>query len=456
MLNRKHFHKILPPVLAVVTVLTLAACENNALPNNQPSPQEETSQASPIQLPQNTVQQEQGYMEQQEQASIQNHERAIEDVGVIIAAGQFGSFTVLPDGSLWGWGLWGDIEWYDGMETPTPNITPQKIMDDVKYVAAAGWSDSTAMILKVDGSLWALGSNPCGQFGDGSTTSRDNPVKVMDDIIDVSVGGFHTMVIKADGSLWTFGGNWHGQLGDSTTIDRYTPVKIMDDVIAVSAGSSHSMAITSDGVLWGWGHNGTGRLGYEPTANELNPIHPSPIKILDNVAQVSAGHDHTLAIKTNNTLWAWGNNFWGSLGVGPPVIPPENPFHLTPSPSPIPMQVLFDVAAISAGNRYSMAITSDGVLWGWGFNEGFAKLGLGDAVREQNLPAVVSSPMRVMDDAVSVSAWDSHTLAVRNDGSVWAWGNNTWGQIGDGGPYGFPEDGTIASRNTPTLICLPY
>ena len=154
---------------------------------------------------------------------------------------------------------------------------------------------------------------------------------------------------------------------------------------------------------------------------KANPIHPSPIKILEKVTQVSAGHDHTLAITTDNTLLAWGNNFCGALGVGPPAIPPEGPNHLTASPSPVPTWVLNDVVGISAGNRYSMAITSDGVLWGWGFNEGWVRLGLGDEAKEQDW-SIFTSPAKIMDNVASVSAWSSHTLAAGNDGSIWVWG----------------------------------
>ena len=350
-----------------------------------------------------------------------------------IAAGAYSSFVIQADGILWGWGIFGEIEFdEEGTRLPPhqPHLIPVKLMEEVDVVSAGGWySGSHVMALQSNGSLWGLGDNSYGKLGDGTTKAHNDFIKVMDDVIAISTGGSHTMAILTDGTLWAWGGNWHGQLGDGTTTDRHIPVKIMDNVIAVSAGITHTMAITADNVLWGWGHNGSGRLGYSESAHELNPVHPNPIRIMDDVAAVSAGGDHTLAIKTDGSLWAWGNNSWGVLGGGPIEMPHNRTFSHTPIPTPNPIIIMDDVKAISAGDDYSMAVTSDGALWAWGFNSGWVTLGVD---RTDTATGVIDRPMKVMDDVVVVSAWAGHTIAVKADGSVWTWGDNRFGQLGDG------------------------
>jgi fibronectin type 3 domain-containing protein len=130
-------------------------------------------------------------------------------------------------------------------------------------------------------------------------------------VTSVTAGGAHTLAIKSDGSLWSWGNNYHGQLGDGTTTYRPTPTKVMDNVASVSAGMYHTIAIKTDGSLWAWGNNVYGQLG-----NETNVSSVIPVKVMDNVARVSTRSYHTLAIKTDGTLWAWGYNQYGQLGNG--------------------------------------------------------------------------------------------------------------------------------------------
>ena len=260
----------------------------------------------------------------------------------------------------------------------------------------------------------------------------------------ISVGGFHTMFIKQDGSLWTWGSNDYGQIGDGSrsiyredNTDEYglilvednsrvTPVHIMDNVIAVSAGACHSMAIKTDGTLWGWGENDDGELGDGSTVDRV-----SPKKIMDNVSTVSAGLHYTMAIKTDGSLWAWGLNRNGQIGDG------------TTRNHHTPVKVMDNVKSVSTGQYYTMVVKSDGSLWSWGANSKQVlsqKLGgwLGDGTI---IDRVV--PARIMDNAAAVSAGAWHAMAVKTDGSLWVWGLNQSGQLGDG---------TLTTRLSPVKI----
>ena len=262
-----------------------------------------------------------------------------------------------------------------------------------------------------------------------------------------SSGNFHTLFIKNNGSLWAWGGNEYGQIGDGTrTIygeDEFAqdedyglvlledntkdiPVHIMDNVIAVSAGACHSMAIKSDGTLWGWGENEHGELGDGTTNDSVTPK-----KIMDSVSAVSAGLHYTMAIKTDGSLWAWGINLKGQLGDGTAVNRKR------------PVKVMDSVKFVSTGQDYTMAVKADGSLWSWGANNinvFSERIGgwLGDGtINDRVVPA------KIMDNVSAVSAGAWHSIAVKNDGTLWVWGLNKEGQLGDG---------TLTTRLTPIKL----
>jgi alpha-tubulin suppressor-like RCC1 family protein len=189
------------------------------------------------------------------------------------------------------------------------------------------------------------------------------PVPVADsNATTFSTGSYHSLIIKNDGSLWTYGTNTYGQLGDGTTTSNPSPTApIMNDVIAVSARAEQSFAIKNDGTLWAWGSNSAGQLGDGTTEKRL-----SPVKIMDGVAAVKAGITCTLAIKTDDTLWAWGSNSRGQLGDG------------TANNRLKPVKIMDNVItadtsgyhSVSAGGAvHVLAMKNDGSLWGWGRND---------------------------------------------------------------------------------------
>ena len=231
----------------------------------------------------------------------------------------------------------------------------------------------------------------------------------MDDVIDVSTGSGFSMALRSDGSLWTWGSNNHGQLGNG--IIRawddavHEPTKIMENIVAISAGSSHATAIDTDGNLWIWGRNFNGALGMGQTPARL-PNSPEPLLVLENVVSVSAGRHHTLAIRDDGSLWAWGMNNESQIGTGS-ASPSRN--------TPVEIQIDGNVRTVVAGSGHSFAITSDGNLWAWGDN---SDRGLGhDAVT-----AILHNPTIVMQDVIAVSSGSRYTMAQRTDGSLWVWG----------------------------------
>ena len=288
------------------------------------------------------------------------------------------------------------------------------------------------MAIATDGTLWAWGYNYYGQLGDGTTTDRTSPVRIglASNWASVSASSSYTVAIATDGTLWAWGSNSGGQLGGPTT-SRSSPVRIGTENNWASVSvclrgkndtSSHAMAITTDGSLWAWGGNDEGQLGDGTTTNRASPVR---IGLANNWASVSAGGDHTVAIATDGTLWAWGSNWYGQLGdgTGGGGVLDSSGDKLTP----VQIGTTRSWSSVSAGISYTVAIRADGTLWAWGSNSSGQ---LGDSYGT----TTIKTPVRIgaENNWVSVSAGWLHTVAIATDGTLWAWGYNSTGQLGDG------------------------
>ncbi len=318
---------------------------------------------------------------------------------VIVPGGPATTAAIDREGVLW---MWGDNHCGQmGDGSGLNSVIPVKIMENVAAVTSRSQSSVTAAI-QTDGTLWMWGYNANGQLGNGQTGVQSmelSPVKVMDNVASVSVGGSCTAAVRTDGSLWMWGGNRSGQLGQEDLRDFPTPVKVMDDVAAVSCGGSYTAAIRGDGSLWMWGDNTVGQLGIDTAQN------PSlPVKVMEDVTAVSCGTGHTAAIKSDGSLWVWGNNWRGQVGDG------------TQRESSPPAKILDNVTSVSCGSFHTAAVQAGGVLSLWGMND-FGQVGNGT---QTDAP----SPVVILDSVDTVYCGASHTAAWKTDGTLWAWGED--------------------------------
>ena len=333
-----------------------------------------------------------------------------------IAAGEYHSLALRSDGTVW---AWGDNEFGQlGDGSTTNRLVPVRVhgLRDVTGIAA-GTTHSLAV--RSDGTVWAWGRNADGRLGDGTTTPRLTPSRVsgLDEVTSIAAGRAHSLAVRSDGTVWAWGGNTDGQLGDGTTTRRLTPVPVsgLSDVISIVAGRDHALAVRSDGIVWVWGDGWHGQLGDGTTGDRrLTPVAVSGIS---DVTGVAAGRYHSLAVRFDGVVWAWGSNLSGALGDGT----------FTQRPAPVRVIELSDVTNITSGATHSLAVDADGAVWAWGSNYA-GQLGYGNIFDRYHTPLLVSS----LTDVTRIAAGVLHSLALRSDGSVWAWGWSRDGQLGDG------------------------
>lgn len=349
-----------------------------------------------------------------------------------LAAGSYYSLALRGTGAAWSWGTnlegelgLGEEALYDTFPLPTPIPA----LDDLTAVSAGLHS----LALGRDGVIWAFGRNTNAQLGDGTYESRAVPqiVPGLSGVTAIAAGGVSSLALREDGSVWGFGSDDYGQLGDGTLGTNPTPVAAvgLSGVIAIAAGTVHSLALRSDGSVWAWGFNLWGQVGEGAPAMESVSI-PIEVPGIDSSIAIAAGGMHSLALRADGSVWAWGSNERGQLGA------PGAPN----SASPILIEGLTDVTAIAAGESYSLALRADGTVWAWGANYA-GQLGDGGPEGDRAEPA----PVAGLDEVTFLSAGSFHALALRADGSVWAWGDGQSGAVGDG---------SLAIRRTPVPVAL--
>lgn len=290
---------------------------------------------------------------------------------------------------------------------------PPAPLEDTARLSAG---DNFTVALHANGTVYVWGNNVYGQLGNGGGGSSPYPVLIagLSGVKAVEAGNSHVTALHQDGTVWAWGNNSYGQMGDGTVSARQRPMQVpgMSNVRTVSAGFGHNLAVTTDGTAWGWGRRGAAS----------QQATPAPVPGLSPVLAASAGNDFSLVVNLDNTVSGWGDNRYGQLG---------SRTIKSFAPTPVRIEGLANIVAISAGETHALALARDGQVWAWG-NNSYDQLGTnaGSSVTPRpvkGLPAPnPSNPIR----AIVASAYNSAALYA--DGSVWMWGSNMAGQLGDG------------------------
>jgi alpha-tubulin suppressor-like RCC1 family protein len=333
---------------------------------------------------------------------------------VTLAGGEFHSLYLCPDGKAnsWGINLFGML----GDGTTTSRRTPVPV-NSLTGVTAISAGEFHTLFLKGDGTAWATGYNSNGQLGDGTVTQRTTPVQVsgLSGIIAVAAGENFSLFLKSDGTVWGCGYNADGQLGDSTQIDRHTVVQAhgLTGVVAIAGGTHHSLFLRGNGTVWACGQNYRGQLG---TGNNMEHLTPVQMVSLSNVVAIAAGWEHSLFLKNDSTVWGCGYNVNGQLGDG------------TGMNRILAVQVnsLTRVVSMDGGGDHSVFCKADGTAWACGYNPS-GELGNGTTGDTNKLVTQVIG----LTGITKVAGGTHHSLFCKNDGSVWACGANSAGQLGD-------------------------
>lgn len=322
--------------------------------------------------------------------------------------------------ALWVWGSGDDgkpgnntiIDYSSPVQTASGGTNWRNISTDGSSISA----------IKTDGTLWNWGFNTDGALGTNNRISASSPVQTVSGGTDwksTSRGSVSNMALKNDGTLWTWGWNFNGQLGRGNTIQSSSPVQTVSagtNWKSISAGAFHSIAIKTDGTLWIWGNGVYGMLGNNAATARSSPV--QTISQGTNWKQASGGRCFTLAVKCDGTLWLWGSNLGGRL-ADHSAIDRSSPVQTVSGGT--------NWKQASAGRCHGAAIKNDGTLWTWGA----ACAGrLGD---NSDFAINRSSPVQTVSGGTNwryVKSGQTHSLAIKTDGTLWTWGFNGYGQLG--------------------------
>jgi alpha-tubulin suppressor-like RCC1 family protein len=344
-----------------------------------------------------------------------------------IAGGRTTSYFI-RSGQLWATGANNLGQLGDG--TTTNRSSPVQIGTLNNWSQVFATEDWTTFAIKTDGTLWAWGSNNYGQIGDNTSTNRSSPVQIgtLTTWATVSNGGYSALAVKNDGTLWAWGYNGSGQLGDGTITSKSSPVQIgtLTNWSRAYLGTSHAVAVKTDGTIWSWGGGSYGQLGTGSTVARSSPVQ---IGTLTNWTQAVASNLRSFFLNTSGEVWGCGDNVVSTAGGPYPGLGLSGGFF-----APVPLQVGTDNtwADISAGQRHSLLRKNDKSLWSAGGNQ-YGQLGQGDTVSNYRLRQVGTlTNWDKLAASGGASGSDGSSFAIKDDNTLWSWGMNTNGVLGLG------------------------
>jgi len=368
----------------------------------------------------------------------------VEDVGVpvIAASGKWIGFDQrafrydFPTKTLYTWGCGNAL----GVGANTSRSSPGTTVGNIVTWSSVSAGQDAAAGIKTDGTLWTWGVGNYGMLGNGAGYTTNSPGTTAGGGTNwcrISVGSAHMAGIKTDGTLWTWGYNGSGQLGTGNTTSRNSPGTVAgggSTWCQVSAARAYTVAVKTDGTFWSWGANGYGQLGNATNTNRSSPGTLSGGGTIWCKAIASSMSCHTAGLKTDGTICTWGAGGYGRLGGG------STANINAPSAVSGGGTTWCDAAV---GSNFTVALKSDNTLWTWGHN-GYGTLGTGTTTNRSS-PGTVAGGGSTW---CSASSGLSHTAAVKTDGTLWTWGCNGNGRLGDGTTTNRSSPGTTAGGGT--------
>jgi alpha-tubulin suppressor-like RCC1 family protein len=353
-------------------------------------------------------------------ASLQNL-HAAEGGLVSIGGGSFHSLYLTSTGTVKAAGANSSGQLGDG--TTTNSTTHVAVSNLTGIVEVAVGTSNHSVALKSDGTVWCFGNNGSGQLGDGTTTNRSTAVQVtgLTGVVQIGAGSGISMALKSNGTVWCWGSNSVGQLGTGSltpaTSSSAVQVAGLTGVRAISTGSSFGMALKDDGTVWTWGHNGYGQLGINNTTDSSSAVQVTGVT---GVAKITAGWYHAMALKGDGSLLVWGQDYQGQLGLGTSG---------SIYPTAQALTGFGPVTSMAGGSSHAMAILSDGTIWAWG-DDSSGALGDSPSASSSTVPVYVAG---FPATAACVNGGGAGSMAVESNGRLWSWGSNSSGRLGDGG-----------------------
>jgi alpha-tubulin suppressor-like RCC1 family protein len=363
---------------------------------------------------------------------------AVNSFGLGVSSAASNSVTPAQQRQLWSWGDNGSGQLALG--DTIDRSSPVQVGALTTWEKASVGADFCAAI-RVDGTLWTWGSGASGVLGSGSTQSVSSPVQVgglSDWSIVASGSAANCGAIKSNGTLWLWGSSSNGALGNNTSggNNQSSPVQIGSLTIwsKLSVGTYSCIAVRTDGRMFSWGSNNYGQLGINSSDAYGGQDRSSPVQIgsLTNWSQVTTKGRSSAAVKTDGTLWSWGLNGYGQLGLGDVIN----------RSSPVQIGALTNWSTVAMGSYHCCAIKTDGTLWAWGLN-GSGRLGLNNTINR-------SSPVQVgaLTNWVSVESATANCAATQSNGTLWTWGEGFKGKLGQNSTVNFSSPVQIGSLTT--------